>query len=665
MEMISCCDPVQDSASTPVSNNCREGIGEVQVTKETASFDSSTENPNVDASDFSKSSLVEDKDVQLMTCSSVETAQNLSTFHSEDDEQMISEDTKPPSRFVDFRQQIAVKSRTAIVTRLDGVDLSTGSDVSFYKCHLCGKLFGRLADVPMHLSMHSPQQLTLYRCLLCDGSFSFKTKLVQHLRMHHNVNLPRWGGNSGSANGVSLSSKDLLDPSSCAGSSDCGRKDISPQRHNELLRSGADIALRAASESPPGLEIDTLRNSEDSGMLSGSQFKLLHLSVEDSDTIPADEFVLGKLSLEKLSDGRKSLFRCDPVKGLTKTNSFLCQMCGFESWRQSRLLHHVIKHHLNLAAVQRMRKQILHRRKLPLQHQTSEGNMRRMSVNGRELRTVSSETGNCSTSSTAESRTVASAAQNVDCKEKPLSLSPTLKPANCVDSEPNGLDDGNALTVKSDPVFYDTNDMHDSPETNYSDVSESFHKTEKIETDTLLMTPVSPMSAEQLKVMDNRAVSSLISKSTSNSISSMTPLQPDATIPTSSSMMTMSSLIEAHENASECKPLVFNPNSISPLLHGFLPLPLLSLFVSQSALNSAPFLGAGNSNTSQFSSDQVKVPQQGFNEQFSATCASNSWDDASKEEDIKPNRAVLDWGVMVQNQMRSLASRGPSTLSDQ
>lgn len=646
METISCCEPVQDSADEPVSSCC-DGIDEIPVTKETTSLDSSTKNPNEETLVSSKSSAVEDEDAQLMTCSHEETAQNESSVHREDAEEMNLEDTRDLSscRLVDFKHQIAVKRRTAIVTRLDGVNFSTGSEVSFYKCHLCGKLFGRLADVPMHLSMHSPQQMTLYQCLLCEGSFSFKTKLMQHLRIHHNVNLPRQ---------VKASEKGPLDTNNV--SSDCGPKIIS-QKKDESPQSVAGSALRASPETPNGLEISNSRSNEESDVFSAPEFKMLHLSVEAGERIPRDQLILEKLGLDKLSDGRERLFHCDPVKGLTKTNSFLCQICGFESWRQNRLLHHVIKHHLDSVAVQKMRKQLLRRRKLPLPHRTSERNLLRKFGNGGELKTIISETSNCLTSSTAESRTITSAAPNVECKEEPLSLSISPKTADCF-SEHKGIDD---------PVLNKPDDLRESPSTSYSEMGESCQMTDQIENEKLPMSPVSAMSTEQLKVMDNKVVSSsssLVSMQTSNSICNITP---DATIPTSSSAMMMSSLIAAHETGSECKPLVFNPSNVSPLLRGFLPLPLLSLFVSQSTLNSASFLATSNSN-SQFPAGQVKISQQSFNEKFSTTHTSNSWEqtqkfEATEEEDIKPSRAALDWRVMVRSRTRGLASRGSSTLN--
>lgn len=647
METISCCEPVQDSADEPVSSCC-EGINERQVTEETAGLDSSAKNPNEETSISAiKSFAVEAEDAQPMTCSYEETAQNEGSVHREDAEEMNLEDTRDLSSrcLVDFKHQIAVKRRTAIVTRLDGVNLSTGSEVSFYKCHLCGKLFGRLADVPMHLSMHSPQQMTLYQCLLCEGSFSFKTKLVQHLRIHHNVNLPRRG---------EISEKGPLDTNNV--SSDCGPKIIS-QKKDEFLQSGAGNALRASPETPHGLEISSSRSNEESDAFSAPQYKMLHLSVEAGDRIPGDQFILEKLGLDKLSDGRERLFHCDPVKGLTKTNSFLCQICGFESWRQNRLLHHVIKHHLNSVAVQKMRKQLLHRRKLPLPHRTSESNLLRKFGNSGELKTFLSETSNCLTSSAAESHTVTSTAPNVECKEEPLSLSMSPKSTDC-SSEHKGIDD---------PVLNKRDDLQGSPRTNYSEMGESCHIMNQIENEKLPMSPVSATSTEQLKVMDNKVVSSsssLVSMQTSSSICNITP---DTTIPTSSSAMMMSSLITAHETGSECKPLVFNPSNVSPLLRGFLPLPLLSLFVSQSTLNPASFLGTSNSN-SQFPSDPVKISQQSFSEKFSTSHASNSWDqnqkfEATEQEDIKPTRAALDWRVMVRNRTRGLASRGSSTLN--
>lgn len=93
-----------------------------------------------------------------------------------------------PSVFPGLKHQMNIRNETVIVTRLDGVNVSTGHKVSLYKCYLCGRIFHQLSLLQCHLSTHFDKYMTFYECLYCDAHFKFKTQLLQHMNSTHNVN---------------------------------------------------------------------------------------------------------------------------------------------------------------------------------------------------------------------------------------------------------------------------------------------------------------------------------------------------------------------------------------------------------------------------------------------------------------------------------------------
>ena len=96
-----------------------------------------------------------------------------------------------PSMFPGLKHRLSIKNETVLVTRLDGVDMKAGAQMSLFKCHMCGRMFRLLSRLQCHLSMHFERQLLLFQCSLCDQQFQFKMQLLQHLRSHGvcNVNV--------------------------------------------------------------------------------------------------------------------------------------------------------------------------------------------------------------------------------------------------------------------------------------------------------------------------------------------------------------------------------------------------------------------------------------------------------------------------------------------
>ncbi|KAL3836434.1 hypothetical protein ACJMK2_021867 [Sinanodonta woodiana] len=83
------------------------------------------------------------------------------------------------------KNRISIQNETVLVTRLDGVDLNTGNEMSVYKCYLCGQMFHYLSRMQCHLSVHFERNLSFYECCFCEETFEFKTQMRQHILRKH------------------------------------------------------------------------------------------------------------------------------------------------------------------------------------------------------------------------------------------------------------------------------------------------------------------------------------------------------------------------------------------------------------------------------------------------------------------------------------------------
>lgn len=100
-----------------------------------------------------------------------------------DGSNMVGSEIIHGSHFV--KNRISIRNETVLVTRLDGVNLATGKDMSLYKCYMCGKVFNYLSKIQCHLSMHFEKDIVIFQCQLCKASFMFKNQVMQHIRKKH------------------------------------------------------------------------------------------------------------------------------------------------------------------------------------------------------------------------------------------------------------------------------------------------------------------------------------------------------------------------------------------------------------------------------------------------------------------------------------------------
>ncbi|XP_041371714.1 sal-like protein 3 [Gigantopelta aegis] len=83
-----------------------------------------------------------------------------------------------------MKSRIRIRNETVLITRLDGVNLSTNKETSMYKCYICGAMLSSLSNVQVHLSMHFDLEITTYQCRHCDATFESKHQMLQHVLSH-------------------------------------------------------------------------------------------------------------------------------------------------------------------------------------------------------------------------------------------------------------------------------------------------------------------------------------------------------------------------------------------------------------------------------------------------------------------------------------------------
>lgn len=83
------------------------------------------------------------------------------------------------------RQRLLVTKQTLLMSRLDGVCLSTGREATVFKCCICGKVFVSLAQTHSHISSHFDLAGMTFDCHLCSAVFMCKSELTEHLQVQH------------------------------------------------------------------------------------------------------------------------------------------------------------------------------------------------------------------------------------------------------------------------------------------------------------------------------------------------------------------------------------------------------------------------------------------------------------------------------------------------
>ena len=88
---------------------------------------------------------------------------------------------------VDNSNDVKVANERVLVTQLEGQNISSGADVSLYKCYLCGQIFTLLSKLQAHLVAHAEVNMpnNLSQCPYCSAVFKTKTQLGKHVRSGH------------------------------------------------------------------------------------------------------------------------------------------------------------------------------------------------------------------------------------------------------------------------------------------------------------------------------------------------------------------------------------------------------------------------------------------------------------------------------------------------
>ncbi len=90
-----------------------------------------------------------------------------------------------PSAFPGLKDRISVKNETILVTKLNGVNVKTGSTVALYKCYMCNKMYNKMARLQVHMSVHFEHSVSVYTCEACGVNFKFRLQLLRHASRVH------------------------------------------------------------------------------------------------------------------------------------------------------------------------------------------------------------------------------------------------------------------------------------------------------------------------------------------------------------------------------------------------------------------------------------------------------------------------------------------------
>ncbi|XP_069119960.1 zinc finger protein 236-like isoform X2 [Argopecten irradians] len=198
------------------------------------------------------------------------------------------------------KNRISIRNETVLITRLDGVNLTTGKDMSLYKCYLCGKVFNYLSKVQCHLSMHFEKDIVIFQCQLCKASFWFKNQVMQHIRKKH---------------------PSEVDHASRRQENQCKNNDAD----NDTSNSDMDSGIQVKSEG----------NDENSDEREGSSSPI-ESKIDDEDIFKKD------------SEERDNDMLCRFWRGLkyrkNSNGSYVCLVCRKSFHREISLLKHIKIH---------------------------------------------------------------------------------------------------------------------------------------------------------------------------------------------------------------------------------------------------------------------------------------------------------------------------------
>ncbi|XP_060068821.1 zinc finger protein 236-like [Ylistrum balloti] len=198
------------------------------------------------------------------------------------------------------KNRISIRNETVLVTRLDGVNMTTGKEICLYKCYLCGKVFNYLSKVQCHLSMHFEKDIVIFQCQLCKASFWFKNQVMQHIRKRH--------------------------PSEV--------DNASKRQENECKNNDADNDT-SNSDMDSGIQVKSEGNDENSDEREGSSSPV-------GSKLKKDDI------FKKESEDRENEMLCRFWRGLkyrkNSNGSYVCLVCRKSFHREISLLKHIKIH---------------------------------------------------------------------------------------------------------------------------------------------------------------------------------------------------------------------------------------------------------------------------------------------------------------------------------
>ena len=560
------------------------------------------------------------------------------------------------------RHQICVKKRTVLVTRLDGISLSTGSSISLYKCHLCGKLLNQLSELQVHLSVHFERRMTVYQCRLCESSFPFKTKLIRHLEVQHKMALPIQ---------VEIPEAAFMNETRSTPNAIDNNVDPEPSAP-ELKKFGSVEEEKTCSTPDDGID------NEQYTSIDTNENKIY--SPEGADDVPVlqDESVSAKseyINVVPMHDENGHVddeenAGCLGQEENSNVKSFICQTCDYECRNRRSLYQHIIRHHTHLKNHNLASRKRLFSKGSSNSPKSAAADQ--CSIEKPDQQIVVDPTQNEENFASSSTPTVVENVTESIVEVDESAMNPSSPHLEFeTKSESNAEPEAENLHVNLHELETCTADENIQPNDQQSKDDTKLDSDEQYETEIRSAPIKSIMNSQQFKA--KRRFLSAVSSTKSADQNDAKPQLGSLANSLSISPLAITPPIMSHmsEAASKGLPPGFNPNEISPLLGGFLPLPLISLFLSQSALASSTLLGSALPNSQYpFASAKPAHSSQNGSTTEPASC---SWDQSmqylnsatkvpkseASEEQLtgqgkQVDNNVLDWRTMVQDRMKGL-----------
>ena len=473
--------------------------------------------------------------------------------------------------------QINVKKKTVLVSRVDGINVETGVEVSVYKCHMCGKMFKRLGELQCHLSLHSERHLTFYRCQLCSANFTFKTHLLRHLRSRHRLNLPSH-----------------IESSMTIGN-----------------------GMRCTSDG----EVDSLSNS-----LQSAEAALDCLKATSKESIESNSASYRRTSIAKSTGRSEDLRTWEYINGnaidrgrtsdSVVSTSYICQICGCGFDTGTGLDQHVLRFHADIVtSQQQVLKSIFGRRANSNSYQKSQKLHRAESTSDSAI--AGSHTKNGSGLQSRSNPVQINTAAAIFASQSSLSISKASLSENGIENQETGLDlakhirekeqldDDVTVIIPSDPPMDQNCDVEENPQNGIpwtepaeDEVSASGGRRNEIANAPMKSIMSTPRFRAKHRLASTPTISVGSLEKFENKPAAINNSLSVDSLPMHSSMALSIPQSSTGEICREVALPFMASSDISPLLRGLLPLPLISFFLNQAALTSSALLGTAMSNIS-------------------------------------------------------------------